>query len=95
MALSNQDVQRVAFLSRLELTDKEIEKFKGQMEQVLEYITVLNELDTSNVEPTFSVTGTENRLREDTEQQSLSQQEALQNAHHKTNQYFLAPYVFE
>lgn len=95
MALTTQDVQRVAFLSRLELSPEETEKFKTQLGNVLEYITVLNELDTSAVQPTLSITGQENRMREDEEIPSLPQEQTLQNAHNKTNQYFVAPYVFE
>lgn len=95
MTLTTQDVQRVAFLSRLELTEAEIAKFQDQLSHVLEYIKVLDELDTSAVEPTLSITGQANRLRTDENQPSFSQSEALKNGKNTTDQYFIAPYVFE
>ena len=95
MSLTKQDVERVAYLSRLKLNENEIEKFQTQLTNVLGYIDLLNELDTTGLEPTLSITGSQNRLREDKTSESFSQEEALYNAPNKTEQYFIAPYVFE
>jgi aspartyl-tRNA(Asn)/glutamyl-tRNA(Gln) amidotransferase subunit C len=65
MNLSKQEIQHIAKLARLELTDKELEKYGGQLSAVLNYIDQLKEVDVKGVEPTAQVTGLENVLRED------------------------------
>lgn len=95
MSLTIAEVQRVAYLSRIQLTDAEIAKFQQQLSSVLEYINTLNELDTKSIAPTLSVTGATNRMREDILEASLPQSAALQNAVQKNTQYFITPAVFE
>lgn len=65
MQLSKQEIQHIAKLARLELTDAELEKYGGQLSAVLNYIDQLKEVDVSGVEPTAQVTGLENMWRED------------------------------
>lgn len=65
MSLKKEDIQHIAKLARLELTDKEIEKYGGQLSAVLGYIEQLGEVDTENIIPTAQVTGLENVLRID------------------------------
>ena len=65
MQLSKQEIQHIAKLARLELTDEELEKYGGQLSAVLNYIDQLKEVDVKGVEPTAQVTGMENVLRED------------------------------
>jgi len=65
MQLSKQEIQHIAKLARLELTDAELEKYGGQLSAVLNYIDQLKEVDVKGVEPTAQVTGMENVLRED------------------------------
>lgn len=55
----------MAKLARLELTDEETSRFAGQMNDILSYMKILEEVDTASVEPTFQVTGLENVTRED------------------------------
>jgi aspartyl-tRNA(Asn)/glutamyl-tRNA(Gln) amidotransferase subunit C len=95
MSLTIDEVQRVAYLSRIQLSDSEVAKFQQQLSSVLDYINTLNELDTSDIAPTLSVTGATNCLREDSLESSLPQSSALQNAKHKNSQYFITPAVFE
>lgn len=64
--ITDQTVRHVAKLARLHLTDAEVERFSKQLSNVFEYIDILNEVDTENVEPTAQVTGLKNVLREDT-----------------------------
>ena len=59
------DIEHIAKLARLRLTDAEKEKFSQQMETIIEHIEKLNELDTQNVEPTAHVLGLKNVFRED------------------------------
>ena len=63
MQLSKEEIQHIAKLARLELTDKELEKYGGQLSAVLNYIDQLKEVDVKGVEPTAQVTGLENVLR--------------------------------
>lgn len=65
MQLSKEEIQHIAKLARLELTDAELEKYGGQLSAVLNYIDQLKEVDCKGVEPTAQVTGLENVLRED------------------------------
>lgn len=63
--LSIEDVEHIAKLSRLELSDSEKEKFAEQLSQILEYVSQLNEVDTKNIEPTAQVTGLVNIMEKD------------------------------
>ncbi len=65
MKLKKQEIEHIANLARLDLSDKELELYGGQLSDVLSYIDQLQEVDTSGVEPTAQVTGLENVLRED------------------------------
>jgi aspartyl-tRNA(Asn)/glutamyl-tRNA(Gln) amidotransferase subunit C len=65
MQLSKDEIQHIAKLARLELTDEELKKYGGQLSAVLNYIDQLKEVDVKGVEPTAQVTGLENVLRED------------------------------
>jgi len=65
MALSQKDVEHIALLARLGLTETEKEKFAGQLSSILDYVEQLKEVDTNGVESTAQVTGEENVMRED------------------------------
>jgi len=65
MHLTKQEIEHVAKLARLELTEEEINKYGEQLSAVLSYIDQLSEVDTTGVEPTAQVTGLENVWRED------------------------------
>ena len=59
------DVQRLASLSSLHLSDSEVQALQGDLERIIQYIEQLGELDTTGVEPTYQVTGLENVWRDD------------------------------
>ena len=80
MKLNRKDVEHVAQLSRLELSEKDLDKYTGQLDAILEYIDVLSQVDTSGVEPMAHVLDIRNVMRPDVVQPSLSQEAALQNA---------------
>jgi aspartyl-tRNA(Asn)/glutamyl-tRNA(Gln) amidotransferase subunit C len=65
MQLTKQEIEHVAKLARLELTEEEIKKYGEQLSGVLSYIDQLQEVDTKNIEPTAQVTGLQNSWRED------------------------------
>lgn len=65
MKLSRDEVVRIANLARLKLSDAEIDKFSSQLGDILEYVNMLNEIDTTSVEPTSQVTGLQNISEDD------------------------------
>lgn len=65
MSLSKQEIEHIAKLARLELTDEESKKYGGQLSAVLDYINQLSEVEAEGVEPTAQVTGLQNIFRED------------------------------
>lgn len=75
-----QDVDHVAELARLDLTDEEREKFGEQLNAILKYAEKLNELDTDNVKPTTHVLHLSNVMREDEVRPSLPLEKVLLNA---------------
>ena len=89
--LSSEEVEKVAKLARLQLTKKEVEKFKGQLSAVVTFVEELNEVDTKDTEPTNQTTGLVNVSREDeaTSSESLSQTEALSGTSKFHNGYFV------
>jgi aspartyl-tRNA(Asn)/glutamyl-tRNA(Gln) amidotransferase subunit C len=94
--LTHDQVKHVASLARLSLSEKEIQKFQKQLSTILEYFTLLNEVDTDKVEPTSQVTGLKDVVRQDEKpQKSLSSKEALSNAPQKHQDYFKVKGIFE
>jgi aspartyl-tRNA(Asn)/glutamyl-tRNA(Gln) amidotransferase subunit C len=77
--LTKNDVKHVSDLAKLELTDKEIEKFLPQLSTIIDHISELQKVDTTNVTPTSQTTGLENVFRDDTpsEKGRLTQDEAV------------------
>lgn len=65
MKLTKQEVEHIAALARLELTEKEKEKFADQLSSILGYFKELQKVDLNNVEPTAQVTGLQNVARSD------------------------------
>ncbi len=81
MKLSKEQVEHIAHLARMGITEQEKELFSQQLSSVLEYVEQLQEVDTSSVEPTSQVTGLENVMRDDAiEQIDSTTREALLNA---------------
>ena len=95
MKLNRKDVEHVALLSRLELSDQELDKYTEQLDAILEYIDVLNQVDTSGVEPMAHVLDLRNVMRPDVVQPSLPREEALQNAPEPENGFFKVPKIVE
>lgn len=63
--LTRDDVLKLAKLSKLKLTDDEIEKFQGELSEILDYVKMLDSVDTKGLEPTYQVTGLHTVTRED------------------------------
>lgn len=95
MKLTADQVKHVAKLANLPLSSEEEEKYSEQLSKILEYFKQLTQVETSNIEPTFNVSGQSNVLKEDMASASLSQEEALLNAPKKKNGMFETKGVFE
>jgi aspartyl-tRNA(Asn)/glutamyl-tRNA(Gln) amidotransferase subunit C len=78
--ISRADVEHVARLARLGLTDAEIDRMQGQLSRILEAIAVLADVDTSSVGPTAQVLPLENVMRDDIPREPMSRDAALANA---------------
>ena len=95
MGLSKQEVDRVAHLARLDLSDEMAEKMAGQLSQVLDLFAKLNELDTAGVEPLSHPGALASVLRDDVPAGSLPREAALQNAPDAADGFFRVPRVIE
>jgi aspartyl-tRNA(Asn)/glutamyl-tRNA(Gln) amidotransferase subunit C len=87
------NVSRVARLANLPLSSPEKNSLNKQLEETLEYVNRLNVIDTSKVEETNEVNNLVNIWREDEVKPSLSQKEALMNARHIHNGFFVVPFI--
>lgn len=86
--LTNEDVLKLARLSRLKLSDNEIETFKKEINEILSYVEMLKEVDTSGLAPTSQVTGLENVMRKDEIiDYKLSRDDLLKNVPAKQDGY--------
>ncbi len=95
MKLSTSDVEYVAKLARLEVTEAEKEKFTAQLNDILLYIDQLNELDTKGVAPMSHAIAVTNAFREDKIVESLGTQKALANAPDARGEFFRVPKVID
>lgn len=98
MKISREDVLKVAALANLELTDSEVETYRGQLDDILTYIDKLNEIDTSSVEPmtqVMAVSADDSPLREDVVVRADIISEVLQGAPDPEAPYFRVPRVIE
>ena len=77
------EMEKLSDLVKLPVSDVEKTKLAGMLSQTTEYMDMLNELDTSNVEPTYQVTGLTNVFQDSSLTQTLTQDEVLQNAKNK------------
>lgn len=93
MKITKKEVLHVAHLARLTLTDDELEKMTGQLDNILSYVDKLNELDTNNIPPTSHVFSVSNAFREDFVCESLSRNEALMNAPRQNGETFQVPRI--
>ena len=93
--ISRKDVEHVARLSRLALSDAEIEKMREQLAAILAHIDTLRALDTEQVEPTSHAVLMENVMRDDEPRPSLPQEAMLANAPDRSTDFFRVPRIIE
>ncbi len=91
-----EDTKHVAQLSNLDLSEKDLQKLTAMFSDTLDYIAVLEELDTSSVKETFQVTGLKNVFQDrGVSDQELTQEEALKNASEASQGKFVTEAVFD
>ncbi len=95
MKLTREQVEHVAHLARLNLSNDEIERYREQLSAVLEYAEGLNEVDTSAVPPTATVLPLRTVLRADEPQPSFAPEDILANAPHRDGQFFRVHAILE
>jgi len=95
MEISKEQVEHVARLARLEVSEDEKAMFARQLSGILTYMDQLKELETKGVEPTATVLPTENVFREDEVKPSLTQERALANAPDQAEGFFRVPKILE
>jgi aspartyl-tRNA(Asn)/glutamyl-tRNA(Gln) amidotransferase subunit C len=93
--ISREEVQNVARLARLHLTDEEAERMREQLDAILAYIDKLRELDVEGVEPTAHAVPLVNVMRDDALAPCLPQEQALANAPDRADEFFRVPRIIE
>ena len=89
--ISEQEVRKIAELSRLSLSSDELKKRTEDMNNILNYMDTLNEIDTDNVEELYNVNDMSNLLRDDTFEQSLEKKDVLNNSPSSNDDYIEVP----
>ncbi|MFC5559152.1 Asp-tRNA(Asn)/Glu-tRNA(Gln) amidotransferase subunit GatC [Ureibacillus thermophilus] len=93
--LTKEEVKHIAHLARLAITEEEAEKFSEQLGKITEYVETLNELDTTNVEPTSHVLPIVNVMREDAAKKGLELEKVLLNVKEHENGLIKVPPILE
>lgn len=91
MEVDRKLLEHVAELSRLKLSEEEVQKFLPQLKESLEFFSKLREINTDNVKPSFQPVELKNAMRDDKEEECLSQDDALSLTEHKKDGYFKGP----
>ena len=93
MKITRKEVEHVAHLARLNLSEHELATMTEQLDTILSYVDKLEELDTDGVVPTTHAFQTRNAFREDEVTESLSQKESLKNAPQDNGEMFRVPRI--
>ena len=95
MTLTLKEVEHIALLARLELTQEEKERYRQQLSDILDHVAQLQALDTSKIKIASSVLPPRSRLRDDEALRGLSTQAALQNAPASEKDQYRVPPVLD
>ncbi|WP_337865019.1 Asp-tRNA(Asn)/Glu-tRNA(Gln) amidotransferase subunit GatC [Ignavibacterium sp.] len=95
MSVTKKEVEKIAELAKLKFTEKELENFTHQMNDILKYMEKLNELNTDDVQPLSHPNEAMNVFRNDELKKSISTVEALKNAALADENYFKVPKVIQ
>ncbi len=95
MKITEELIDHIAHLARLEFQGEDKVSIKKDMERMIEFVDKLSEVDTTNVEPLIFMSEEINRLREDEPKVTVTHDEALRNAPKKDSDYFRIPKVLD
>ena len=95
MALTSDEVRHVALLTRIRLTEQEVELYRSQMDDILEHFQMLQELDTGQVPPTSHSVPLDTVMRDDETEPPLDKEDVLSNAPRREGDYFRVKAVLE
>src|SRR4030042_4774470 len=95
--INSEQVEHIAQLARIELTEKEKEKFTEELSSILDYFEKLNQVDTSAIEPISQITGLKNETREDEVKKGRTEisDKLVEAAPAKKDNYFKVPKILE
>jgi aspartyl-tRNA(Asn)/glutamyl-tRNA(Gln) amidotransferase subunit C len=93
MAISREEVEKVALLGRLLLSEDELDRMTRQLGDILGYVDLLSELDTEQVEPMAHALDVSNAFRDDRARPSLDREAALANAPNRDDECYRVPAV--
>jgi aspartyl-tRNA(Asn)/glutamyl-tRNA(Gln) amidotransferase subunit C len=95
VAITREDVEHVAYLARLGLTDEEKDRLVRQLSNILEAMRSIDQIDTSAIPPTAQVIPLTNIMRDDVVRPPAERADILRNAPRQQDGYFLVPPVLE
>jgi aspartyl-tRNA(Asn)/glutamyl-tRNA(Gln) amidotransferase subunit C len=95
MKISKEEIEHIALLARLSLSEEEKALFGTQLSSILDYMEKLNELDTRNIEPTSHVLSLNNVMRDDIPTPSIMREDALMNAPSGKEKFYKVPKIIE
>lgn len=86
--MNKEEIRHIANIAQIDFSEEELDKFAPTFEENIKLVDKIKEIDTDGVDKVFQVNGTENNIREDKTDESLSQEEALENTATKKYGYF-------
>ena len=95
MEISKEEVEHIAMLARLSLSEEEKELFGLQLSSILSYVEKLNELDTEGIEPISHLLSLSSVMRDDILRPSIPKEDALMNAPDHTDKFYRVPKIIE
>jgi len=95
MKLSRHEVEHIAELAKLDLTDEEVDRYQSQISTILGYVEMLMELDTQDVQPMAHVLPVSNVMRDDQVHSSFPREAIMSNAPAEADGCFCVPLVLE
>jgi aspartyl-tRNA(Asn)/glutamyl-tRNA(Gln) amidotransferase subunit C len=95
MSLTIQEVEHIALLARLQLSEEEKKRYQQQLSDILDHVARLQTLDTANISPSSNILAPQSFLREDLPQKGLETKRALENSPSVEADQFKVPPVLE
>jgi aspartyl-tRNA(Asn)/glutamyl-tRNA(Gln) amidotransferase subunit C len=86
--ITREQIVHIASMAKLKFADHELDEFQEKFEQVMGFVEKIQEVDTENVEPTFTINEEEGTMKENGENQTLSREEVLENTVESQYGYF-------